>query len=287
MLRASAAILILLLSGCSTSRVGEFGEDLCSNQRDDDGDGRIDCKDPDCLGAEHCRVGLEMDSGATGMDAATTTTAVKDAGRKPEAGTNDAGHPIAMDAGHRTDATMPKLDAAMDDEASVATDAGPLTCMAPCAANEECVSGQCQTVAVNQGGKYTLKVTEAQAPSYDLNGCFDTDCGFSFAPLCPCGVDLFVRVFLTRNATDTRIGDTSVVVDTIDALFMEAGWPVTLAPGDVLRFEVWDDDTPDPSMQVYTCKPDLKAIPGQISCLWFSPSTRRFNRVVANLQAAP
>lgn len=44
----------LLVFACSEPRVSEDRAAACSNHLDDDGDGLIDCEDPDCAGTEAC-----------------------------------------------------------------------------------------------------------------------------------------------------------------------------------------------------------------------------------------
>jgi hypothetical protein len=48
------APLLLLAFACSDPRVAEDRAAACSNKMDDDGDGLVDCEDPDCAGTEAC-----------------------------------------------------------------------------------------------------------------------------------------------------------------------------------------------------------------------------------------
>lgn len=48
------AACVLLAFACSEPRVAEDRAAACSNHVDDDGDGLIDCDDPDCAGSEAC-----------------------------------------------------------------------------------------------------------------------------------------------------------------------------------------------------------------------------------------
>jgi hypothetical protein len=69
-----------------------------------------------------------------------------------------------------------------------------------------------------------------------------------------------------------NIGSTATVVDNIQPTFDAASstFKVTLMMGDVLRFDVWDDDSPTmdqaTGMLLFSCKPDLTGGAGPISC---------------------
>jgi hypothetical protein len=58
-IRASALGILVLVSlvlggACSEARIVEDGAAACSNKKDDDGDGLIDCDDPDCFPTDAC-----------------------------------------------------------------------------------------------------------------------------------------------------------------------------------------------------------------------------------------
>ena len=51
-----ATLLLPALPGCSDSGTTNPGAEICNNQIDDNGDGKIDCQDPMCAGSAACQI---------------------------------------------------------------------------------------------------------------------------------------------------------------------------------------------------------------------------------------
>ena len=252
------AVFSLLLAACSSSSGAEVGTTLCSDKEDNDGDGLINCEDPDCFALEACRPNARMTSGSP-------TPKKPDAGFVTPAGGTDAGSVGIPPAG--------AVDGGPDPKPTF-VDAGAFAC-SPCRPTEACVEGQCQVVAVDQAAHYLLHILSAVAPDQDISTrCYDSlpDCkgNISISPyaVCNCPTDPFVRVILSRGTTTMLIGMTEAVTDDATPTYPRNDIDLSLEPGDVLIFEVWDAEPPPKNEEMlYACMPDLSALrAGPISC---------------------
>jgi hypothetical protein len=289
MARASLGIVLglaaLQLSACAKVLLGEYGEQACQDHKDNDGDGRKDCQDPDCFGTEACRK-----SGAA-TDLSRFDAGSHDAGRIQsfDSGPMDAGK--VRDASIVPETSPPFIpEAAVDDDGGGIADGGP-ACMPACAVGEVCNAGRCGPA----GGMYILSIRSAMAPNFASDGtCYDLDCvhppDATHQP-CWCVVDPYVRAFVVHNGADTQGHQTPTATSTPAAYYVglpDASWPITLAAGDSIRFEVWDASDSGSDTELYTCVPDLTNVPGTISCSYLGMDANAFVRftVTADLDIA-
>jgi hypothetical protein len=285
-------------AGCSSPRLGEFGEAACKNGVDDDDDMRVDCDDPDCLGTDYCRVRSKI--------APLPSPNSMDSGRDLDAGPNRDASQAALDATIPLDSAPPILPppVQISDAGVLPTDAGPAfvdaaglppACDPACKADEVCTDGKCTAVAVDTSGRYLLTIQSVLAPDQSpTSRCFDTLCEnpLSAVPygLCVCHVDPYVVVVRIRKGVETKLGMTSVVQDNPAPMYTDATFTIELMAGDVLRFDVWDSNDPPIADQfMFACKPNLtNLMPGMIGCSTLAgPLYAQIVQVNARLDAAP
>jgi len=266
-LRLIDCVALTLFAACTTvSSHGEWDPLECGDGLDNDGDGKIDCDDPDCW-AFRCgsaapkattggRPGAAVSSGAGGHDdgadgldsgsvgvsrdaqTATTTT-------KPYEGTArpDAGRDAAQDANRGCDPNDPDCDSGVG-----------------------CGSGECGP-SPSFAGKYILEVRSAVVPDRMLGGlCVDPDlrCGLGVCNDCE-RPDPYV-VVMQNNVV--RLGQTSARQDTQTPTWTDARFPIELRePSDTLTFHVWDEDLLT-RREIFSCTPKLpNPLPdGELSC---------------------
>jgi len=252
------AVFTLLLAACSSSSGAEVGTTLCSDNLDNDDDGSFDCDDPDCFALEACRQNAGMTSGRPTPD-------------KPDAGS--VSHPVGTNPGSPGNPPVGQADGGGEPMPTF-VDAGAFEC-SPCRPTEACVAGQCQVVAVDQAAHYALHILSAVAPDQDATTrCYDSlpDCkgNISISPyaVCNCPTDPFVRVILLRGTKTMSIGMTEAVTDDATPTFPSNDIDLSVEPGDVLIFEVWDaEPAPKNEERLYACMPDLSALKaGPIFC---------------------
>jgi hypothetical protein len=249
----------VLAASCAKSRPTEL---VCGNHSDDDDDGKIDCLDPDCHALEACRDfrDVEPPTPDAGAEPPEPPEPPMDSGPPPADPPPDAGPPVMgfVDAGPIV--TTPDRDAEPPPECPV------------CLPTEMCELGACVPVAVAESGVYTLRILAAGAPDMDgTSRCYDDVCeGRILSPpygFCPCQPDTYVRAVRLRGSEMLVLGMTSVKIDDHAAVFSDPAFDLVLEPGDVLSFEVWDEDNIGTDMMLYECKPDLTMLAaGPISC---------------------
>ncbi len=283
--QAVFAALALAVAGCRSQRPGEYGEVACNNHLDDDHDGLLDCRDPDCFGTATCKAH---------MDAAVVKSDM-DAGRPQDAGSSP---PEPMDAGDAAKA-LPDATAPADDDSGAAVEldaaAAKPPCDPVCKPDEQCIDHQCKPVAVQTPGRYTLQIESATVPrssSLDTR-CYDLVCDNVLSipySLCACAVDPYIRVILVRSGDETLVGQTSYVKGSDDPTYHDAPFPLQLMKGDVLRFEAWDHDDPSTTDELlFACKPDLTDVQqGVLSCSTLAGALYATAvQITASLQIAP
>jgi hypothetical protein len=235
------------LCACTTSPAVEA---LCGDDIDQDGDSMTDCSDPDCHASEDC----------IGSRAATVSPPVDGGHQRPPIFQNDSGPRDGQvgDAGTQpNDAEVPPGDGQV--VPPLDADGGDDRCSA-CASNEVCVAGACQPAAAPTSGAYHLRLLSGTVPSMDARTfCYDA-CGIP-AGVCSCAPDPYVRIALLRDGqAPQHIDATEVVHDTLEPVFPPVDYPIDLAAGDVLRFDVYDDDEPASDDELYNCNVDLSGI---------------------------
>jgi hypothetical protein len=234
----------LWLSACTTSPAVEA---LCGDGIDQDGDDAMDCEDSDCHASDDC----------VHSRAATVKPPPTDAAHhKPpvlEGGVDTPKDAQVGDAWTQADATLPQDARVPDDE-----DAGADPCRL-CASNEACVAGRCQPAAAPTSGAYDLRVLMGTVPAMtEQTFCYDA-C-LILAGVCPCLPDPYVRVVLVHDNSEQIVGVTGVVNETVTPTFPPMDFPIDLVAGDVLRFDVYDEDQPDRDNLLYTCNADLGSV---------------------------
>jgi hypothetical protein len=294
--RLSAVLALLTLSACAASVPGEVTAAACSTPTiDEDHDDLIDCADPDCHGFEHCRrlrddgpnppstggSGGMSSSGGSGGSGGGEPLSGGTGGSDPD---DDAGGIQPIDAGDN----MSAADAAEPEP--------PPPCGGSCGVGFECdiPSNVCMPTGT-QGGRYTITVLSATAPrETPIAQCVDPCQGV--AVWCPCLADPFVRVVRVRPAQEPsdpaeedEIVKTATLRDNEAPTFMEAPAPLELDPGDVLRFELWQDLLLSDDARVYDCTPDLADVaPGELACTAMSGGAgSEMFEIRVRLDAAP
>jgi hypothetical protein len=235
-----------VLCACTTSPAFEA---LCGDDIDQDGDSMTDCADPDCHATEEC-IGSRASTVRPPADGNRPRPPLfQDDGGPKDGQVGDAWtQPTDADV-VPTDGRVPPLDA----------DGGEDEC-ASCASNEVCIAGACQPAAAPTSGAYNLTLLSGTVPSMDSRTfCYDP-CGIP-AAVCACAPDPYVRIALLREGQAPKhVGATQAVSDTLEPVFPPVGFPIDLAAGDVLRFDVYDDDEPDPADELYNCTVDLSGV---------------------------
>ena len=251
--------------------------------RDEDHDGLVNCDDPDCQNLDICR-----DAGRRGGDAGTTppaTTGHIDAGSmKP---------PADMDGG---EIRLPVVDGATDDDdggtAVPTPDAGPVdagppppTCSPKCSATEQCVDLTCEPVSSTTSQTMSVTVASVAAASSIRSRPATTRLPEPSWGLC-CPIDPYVRVIQMHADKPTVVGQTDTVLDDASPMYTSAPtWTVDLAQGDLLVFQVWDDNSELADTELYECKPNLTDFkPGPQRCGDFKGPLYRLLTVTVDLE---
>ena len=279
--RASRLVWVsgaLWLCACTTAPAVES---QCGNGGDDDGDDLADCDDSDCQASDEC-VGPRISQVKPPRGGAPHDL---DGGDKPmDAMLGDSW------SGDSPDATPPEdgqIAPPIDEDGG--TDSCPV-----CATNEACVDGVCQSAAAPSSGAYNLRLLGGAVPSMnDIGFCYDA-CGFIPAGACLCAPDPYVIIFLGQGEAAERVGMTEPVSDTLSPRFPPLDFPIDLAAGDVLRFDVYDYDQPDRDNFLYTCNADLRGVSAeapkdvQLSCVGLGGIAMRVPyEIVAQLSPRP
>jgi hypothetical protein len=235
------------LCACTTSPAVEA---LCGDDIDQDGDGMTDCGDPDCHASDDC----------IGSRAAPVRPPADAGHQRPPLFQNDSGPKDGQvgDAWTQpTDAQVTPSDAQV--VPPVDADGGDDACSA-CAANEVCVAGACQPAAAPTSGAYFLRLLSGTVPAMDARTFCHDACGIP-AGFCMCAPDPYVRVALLRaGEAPQHVGTTEMVVDSLEPVFPPNRFVIDLAAGDVLRFDVYDEDEPASDDALYDCNVDLSGV---------------------------
>jgi hypothetical protein len=230
--------LVLTAAACKVSPHGEWDIQVCADGQDNDGDGKIDCDDPDCW-AFAC-VGHPSPSPGGNPSTPPPDAAVP----KPDAGemVSDPLGPPALDDG----GPEPSDDAG---SAPSCTDGW------TCKPGEACVDGECQPIDIS--GVYQMDVISARVPSRTKGGvCFDFE-------LPGCDPDVYIVV--TRNGV-TTVHTTSVRTNTTTPTWSDESFSITLKTGDHVDFAAWEADTVSRT-RIFYCSPDLLQLAsGTLSC---------------------
>jgi hypothetical protein len=252
LLQLTLLVAVTCATACSVNPRGEWDALQCNDGLDNDGDGLIDCDDPDCW-AFVCK----------------QAPAPKDAGV-------DASHPV-----HDAALVEPSDSGSLAIPPVLDEDSGPMsrpdsgTPPPSCTTNEpacpkgtECVDGVCKPIAI--AGDYTFTIVSAVVPEQSQTGvCYDFDA------TCPplllsCGIcqpDPFVVIY--KNGVD-RVAETNHRINTRTPDWSDQSFKITLLEGDRLDFAVWDWD-PFYNTRIFICTPDLRDLPtGMLQC---SPSS--------------
>ncbi len=257
------------LTACASISAGEVTAAACLEGNDDeDGDGKMNCEDPDCFAFEACRPSaLSRDAGGAGSSPTAGTGGAGGSGSSNSGGASASG-------GSGGDEPQPILDGGDDSgfvipimpDASFVPDAAIIPC-GGCAVGEVCVEDVCEPGGDPTGGTYTITVVSGTVP-YATDGiCVDVSCNLSPVVYCICRPDPYVRVVLVRQSEEEVVLDSNVVSRSVDPMFDVEGFPVTLEQGDTLRFEMWDKNQTIADKQVFSCKPDLSNLtPGPLEC---------------------
>jgi hypothetical protein len=270
--------LALACAACRITPHGEWNAAECSDGVDNDGDGRVDCDDPDCWAFE-CQPNDAMptdaghDAGSAPQDAATPDAKAPDAAPPPKPVDDADAAPIADDdAG---DPEAPNCTRALD----------------LCQANEICVAGVCKPQDIS--GDYTIQILSAALPDRNPAGvCYDPEILLCAAvrDCLGCKPDPYVTV---QKTSVIMVGKTLPKNDTETPTWMEAGDKVTLTNTDTLEFTVWDWDPPAQQTKVFSCSPDLRQLPsGMLRCsppkgATITPAPGQVFEVVARVTKLP
>lgn len=246
-IRLVAPLLSSLLAACTVIPVGELTAAQCGNRSDDDDDALIDCADPDCLVFNSCRDPGRFpvaDSGLqTEQDAAVAPPPPPptDAGSNPE---------------DLVDGGTPTIDAAV-----------PPCTVSSCAAEEQCINGDCVPTVEVTGATYQLSIDSAVVPQLGSFGvCLDI-CTVVELVVCPCQPDPYIVVTLSRGGKTTTVGVTDWVSNTTEPMWSADPFTVELRTGDELFFQAFEYDADGPDAEILRCKPDLGQIPtGSLVC---------------------
>jgi hypothetical protein len=242
-------LLILAFTACRITPHGEWNALECSDDLDNDGDGLVDCDDPDCW-AFACKRPrpTPIDAGA---DASSTTPS--------DAAPFDADPPDAMTPPppHEPDSGPMSMEDSGEPDRSCTSD------QSLCKADEECVAGVCKPIDIR--GDYTLQILSASVPDRNPGGiCYDADNSVCALGHCDtCKPDPFVVVKKNNVVT---VDMTLPRTNTTKPTWTEPGFPVTIADNDTLQFMVRDADLLL-SSEIFTCSPDLRQLPtGMLHC---------------------
>lgn len=268
--RPLALVWAVCLPACTTLPPLEL---LCRGGGDEDSDGLRDCEDPDCAASDDC-IGVRSTPVKPPPDGGHIRPPLLDAGpAPPDATIGDAA------SGGDVDAMMMSMPDAqvippMDE------DGGAEPCP-PCATNEACVDGMCQPAAAPGAGAYSLRLLRGVVPAMnEIAFCYDA-C-LIVAGFCQCRPDPYVRIVLIHDGAQQFVGATEVVNETLMPVFPERDFEIELAVGDVLRFDVYDEDDPDRDNLLFSCNADLRSVsaenprPTELSCVGLGGVGGRF-----------
>jgi hypothetical protein len=248
-LRVGWLVAVVYATACSVNPHGEWDPAQCSDGLDNDGDGLIDCDDPDCW-AFVCKTPPPVSKDAS-VDAS-----------HPE---HDAALPEHKDSG----SLLPPPTVDEDSGPMSRPDSGtpPLSCTtneALCPNGTACVDGVCKPIAL--AGDYIFTIVSAVVPEQSLTGvCYDFDA--SCPPILQkCGIcqpDPFVVI--TKNGVN-NVGTTNHRINTRTPNWEDESFKITLLEKDRLEFAVWDWD-PFYNTRIFSCTPDLQKLPtGMLQC---------------------
>lgn len=242
---------VFCLCACTTLPPVEV---LCGNKVDEDDDKLTDCADPDCAASDDC-VGARAMSVKPPFDGGHMKPPLLEGGAAIDAQPDDSGQ--RADANVDAMMTMPPPDAQVVTP-PIDDDAGTEPCPA-CASNETCVDGKCQPAASPTSGAYSLRLLTGTVPAMnEFSLCYDA-CVI-LAGVCPCLPDPYVRIVLVHDGAEQFVGMTDAVDETVTPEFPVHDFDIELAAGDVLRFDVYDEDDPDRDNLLYTCNADLRRV---------------------------
>ena len=248
------------LASCAQDIRGEFSALECTNERDDDNDNLIDCRDPDCW--------VFCPAQRPGMIGTPDSMF-------PDAGSGDASPPDTLpDSGREP--TMPGDDAGMSIEPPDPDDAGMPPMCTTCPAGEECIDGTCKPKSIT--GEYDISVRSAVVPLSTPNDkCFDyrgaaAGCQSRGILLCECvPPDPYVTILLNgkvlTRATSPEARGTASPSWTASPVVR-----TTLTDDSTLTFIVYDWDGIGSDTEIFRCSPDLAALSSGTDVLSCSPA---------------
>ena len=255
------------LGGCNAMNESEATPKACDNDRDDDTDDLMDCEDPDCHAFDVCRKTLRV-----GGENMGDTDAPQDGGVEPPPTPIDGGDdepepppPASMDAGVDAGMGLPSDAGLVEADGST-----PVVCDPLCADDEFCNDGTCETVGSSTTGTFEVRILSATVPDRNfIHQCYDVLCSDAISipfALCMCPPATYVRVLHSRAGVSVEVGATELSEGTLEPEWNQS-FEVDLEPGDVLIFEVFDDD-PGRDTLIYACSPDLTdLVDGPIECM--------------------
>ena len=222
---------------------------LCSDNIDNDNDGRVDCEDADCRGLVLCNTQPEQELALTPLSPPTPPVSVSTPPIEDL--------PDAADVGDGSVVENPDDDDAGEDPSVVRGD----SCEAiSCTTTERCVGGTC-IKPVDAGSMMLMQIailpTSATIISRrnSMGDCLDDDCP-TVGTLCLCLPDPYIEI--RRN--DTVVVKTDVVTDSLNPIWDQAAVAVSYGPDDRLTAVLIDhDEGADADDEIFACDLDPPA----------------------------
>jgi hypothetical protein len=248
----------LAFSACSKTIRGEFSAESCSNTVDDDGDGYMNCDDPDCW--VYCPMIINEPRDASFPP--EVDAQVADSGQPPR----DPNRPAPMQPEDDGGSVAPDPE----DDAGVPAGCG-------CTDDEVCVDDTCLPRPRIQGD-YLLRITSAFVPSYSTTDrCYDyanPSCMMRYPVICDClRPDPYVFVTLDSVPLDRTMTARSTTMPS----WTPPASPtvrVTLTPDSVLTFIAFDDGGAGNDTEMFRCSPDLSPLESGGDSLVCSPDPK-------------
>jgi hypothetical protein len=262
-------------AACNSVTISEVTHAACTDEAraDEDNDGLANCDDPDCFGFEECRRSrMSNEAGSTGGDSAQLPTS----GSAGSATAGTSALPPIAGAGapaERPDAAVDEDDAGEEMPMGGDGDVEPTEPCGACAPTEMCLNDECVPIPkpAPQEGAFTLYLLSATAPVQTplTTNCYDIACpsGRSLPyGICTCPPDPYVRIVIERGARRLKVGETEVAENTTEGEYV-ASFDIEVEPGDVIRFDVFDEDEPFTDELMYSCTPNLAELAeGPLDC---------------------
>jgi hypothetical protein len=224
--------LPLLVAGCTyTAFPAEWTAAACLNDDDDDGDNKYDCDDPDCWGFAHCQPG---DDNAMG----TPTVPPELPPMTDDPLVPPGKDPLVTDAS-MVDPMPPDGHVPPDEpeDASVDAEPPPVVCSEYCPEGECNDDGSCKKPLVF--GEYNVESLMLSVPAMSRGMCFDDRFECRLQLEC-CDPDPIVAI----HVGDVKAGY-KIVPNVREATLEGVDMELELREGDVVRFTVQEEDTPE------------------------------------------